>query len=343
MRQLLELVEAGMVPDSAVRAGIRRLNRMRLDREGAGTCEERQARLQAFIDGLRRSPVAVAVDAANAQHYEVPAAFFEHVLGPRMKYSSCLFPRGDETLAEAEDGMLDLTCRRAAVENGHRILDLGCGWGSLSLFVAERYRDCRITALSNSASQRQFIEERCRRRRLTNVEVVTADINEYDTDERFDRVVSIEMFEHMRNYRALLAKVARWLADDGRLFVHVFAHRSFAYAFEDVGEWDWMARHFFTGGLMPSSDLLLHFQDDVVLDGRWTVSGRHYAATAERWLERFDGARDALRPVIAATYGDGDVRTWLHRWRIFFMACAELWGTDDGEQWRVEHYRFRRR
>lgn len=337
MKTAIELAESGILPDSMIRIGIRRMLARRLEEELAALGE--RARWRA---GLAEGPVTIHADAANAQHYELPTAFFERVLGPRLKYSSCLWPEGRSDLAAAEEAMLALTAERAAIDDGQRILELGCGWGSLCLYSAERFPRARITALSNSRSQRAFIEARARAKGLDNLEVVTGDIADFDTAERFDRIVSVEMFEHVRNHRELFRRIGRWLLPGGRLFVHVFAHRNFAYPFEDEGPATWMARYFFTGGLMPSLCLLPEAAEGILeLEERWTVSGTHYQKTLEAWLAKQDAAREELLPIMAATYGAKDARLWFQRWRIFFMACAELFGYHGGSEWLVAHYRWR--
>ncbi|MEZ4387742.1 MAG: cyclopropane-fatty-acyl-phospholipid synthase family protein [Candidatus Krumholzibacteriia bacterium] len=331
------ILDRGLVPDWLIRRAIRRRCAARLARE-----TDRDGRA-AFIAGLRRSPVALHSELANVQHYEVPPAFFAAVLGPRRKYSCGLWNAGVETLAEAEEAMLDLTCERAALADGQRILDLGCGWGALSLYAAERYPGSRITAVSNSRDQGAFIRAEAATRRLGNVEVVTADVNTFAPDGCFDRVVSVEMFEHLKNYGEMLARIARWLRPDGRLFVHMFVHRSLAYHYESEGPDDWMARHFFTGGTMASFDLLRDFADHLVVSRDWEVPGLHYQRTCEAWLANLDARKDAVLPILAATYGPDQVTRWRVRWRVFFMACSEMFGYGDGHEWVVAHYRLRRR
>ncbi len=339
----LDWVEQGLVPDPLIRAGIRRLVRKRLVEIGAADPAAAPEFCASFIADLRTAPVAVVPEKANEQHYEVPAAFFAEILGRHRKYSACWWPEGVTTLDVAEEAALAATCERAQLADGQRILELGCGWGSLTLYMAQTYPRCRVTAVSNSASQRAWIEAEAARRHLDNVNVVTCDMNTFAAERCFDRVVSVEMFEHMRNWPELFRRVAGWLAPHGRFFMHVFAHRSTPYLYVERDASDWMSRHFFSGGMMPSDDLALHFQDDLRILRRWRWDGTHYERTANAWLARMDARRTAIWPVLVATYGAGDAAQWWMRWRVFFMSCAELFGHDGGREWFVSHYLFERR
>lgn len=343
MKLSMSLVEKGLLPDPVIRHGIRRLLAQRLSEEDCGDPELQQAQLMRLVEQLQHAPVAIETTAANAQHYEVPAAFYQQVLGKHLKYSSGYYPPGVTDLDTAETGMLHLTAERAQLSDGHRILELGCGWGSLSLFMAARYPRSHITGVSNSHSQREFILAQARARGLSNLDIITCDVNVLQLAEaQFDRVVSVEMFEHLRNYPVLLQRIASWLRPGGMLFVHIFTHREYAYPFEVRDDSDWMAKYFFTGGIMPSDDLLLYFQDDLKLHHHWQLSGQHYQKTAEAWLANMDAHREQIMPVFMQTYGAHASRWW-HYWRVFFMSCAELWGYRQGREWRVSHYLFAKR
>lgn len=339
---LQTMLDAGLLPDALIRHGIRRLNRRRLAEEGRGGEEAAQARLTAWVAQMRESPIALQTEAANAQHYEVPTEFYRAVLGPRLKYSCCYFEPGVSSLARAEEAMLERYVERAHLEDGQEILELGCGWGSLCLYLAERFPRSRILGVSNSRTQKTFLDAEIDRRRLGNLEILTADMNSLQSERRFDRVVSIEMFEHMRNWERLLAKIAMWLRPGGKFFLHIFAHARYAYPFEDHGPNDWMARYFFTGGMMPSDALPLYFQKELRILDHWRLDGTHYERTAELWLNNLDRARSKLLPLLAGVHGEKDALRWFRNWRIFFMACSELWGFRGGREWLVSHYLFER-
>jgi len=326
----LALAERGLVPTALLRWAIRRLCERRLEQVRAA------GGLDAFLESLAGAPVATVPELANAQHYELPSEFFELVLGPQLKYSSAHWPAGVEILEAAEETMLALTCGRAGLQDGQDILELGCGWGSLSLYMARRFPRSRIVAVSNSATQRAFIEVR----RPPNLEIITADMNGFDPGRRFDRIVSVEMFEHMRDWPTLLGRVADWLDDDGRLFIHVFCHAREAYPFEAEGDDNWMGRHFFSGGIMPSFDLLPRVATGpLALEGQWWTDGTHYRRTAAAWRGNLEARRAEALSVLRAHYGPS-AGTWYQRWRIFFLACEELFGYAAGSEWGVGHYRL---
>ncbi len=332
------LLEKNLLPDWLIRVGIRRLLAQRIREETA-----RYDRA-AYVADLKSRPLAEETRAANEQHYEVPTDFYRLCLGRRLKYSGCFYQTGAESLNEAEEVMLALYVERARLEDGQTILELGCGWGSLSLYLAERFPHSRITGVSNSRTQKEYIDGEAKRRGLSNLQIITCDMNAFDLPgAQFDRVVSVEMFEHMKNYQRLLANVARWLKPDGLLFVHIFTHHQLSYHFVPRDATDWMARYFFTGGQMPAHDLLPAFNEHLQLVQDWKVNGRHYQQTAEHWLQNMDRHRAEILPLFEKTYGKAAVTRWWVYWRVFYMACAELWGYRNGEEWLVSHYLFRRR
>lgn len=332
------LAERGMLPDSLIRKGIRKLCEKRIEQcVPQGEDAQRRARAR-FADQMRDGPVAPVPEAANEQHYEVPELFFGYTLGYRRKYSGCFWPDGCASLDEAEDASLSATCERAQLEDGISILELGCGWGSLTLWMGEQYPNARITAVSNSSSQRAYINKQAEQRGLGNIKVITCDMNDFQTDQRFDRIVSVEMFEHMRNYEVLLARVASWLKPEGKLFIHIFAHRSAAYAFETEGAGNWMGRYFFTGGIMPAQQLMYEFDTNMCVQHEWVWDGTHYQNTSEAWLENLDRNKERVIALFSKSMAKGEAKKMYHRWRIFFLACAETFGYQNGQQWVVAHY-----
>ncbi len=345
----MRLLESGLVPDSVIRSRIRALLEQRLAEEDKGDPQSQQQHLMDLVRQLRASPIAINTAEANEQHYEVPTDFYLQVLGKHLKYSSCYYQSPNDNPASgldaAEARMLELTCKRARLQDGERILELGCGWGSLSLWMAAHYPAAQITAVSNSRTQKEFIDARAAERGLKNLTIVTSDMNvlEFPPGTKFDRVVSVEMFEHMRNYEELLRRIANWMKSDATLFVHIFTHHRFAYLFEVRDDSDWMAKYFFTGGIMPSDDLLHYFQRDVRLVDHWHVPGWHYQLTSEAWLANMDARRASVMPILAATYGAAQATKWWVYWRVFFMSCAELFGTNKGREWLVSHYLFEKR
>lgn len=333
------LLEKNLLPDPVLRFGIRRLLRQRLRDERGASTEEEIRRVAEFAAELRHQPIAVNTAESKQQHYEVPTEFYQRVLGPRLKYSCAWFARGDESLGEAEEAMLRLYVERGRLGPDQEILELGCGWGSLSLYLAERFPTSRITGVSHSRTQKSYIDAEAARRGLRNLTIIASDMNDFTTDaSRYDRVVSVEMFEHMKNWPRLLGSIATWLKPEGLFFLHIFTHRRYAYHFVSRDASDWMSRYFFTGGMMPSEDLPAKFQEDLVLREQWTVNGRHYQHTAEHWLRNMDAANSELMPLFARVYGADQATKWWAYWRVFFLSCAELWGYSDGKEWQVNHY-----
>ncbi|MFO0265279.1 MAG: SAM-dependent methyltransferase [Planctomycetota bacterium] len=335
----INAIERGWVPEHLERAGIRALLRQRLAGLNRGTPDEKQQRTVDFLLQSEAAPLAPLSEKANEQHYEVPTAFYELVLGPHKKYSSCHFESFADELASGERSALAITCQRAELENGQDILELGCGWGSLTLWMAEHYPASRITAVSNSRTQREFILDQARRRGIDGqLEVITCDMNRLELDRQFDRVVSVEMFEHMRNHRELLRRVSTWMRPEAKLFIHIFCHREFAYPFETDGAANWMGKYFFSGGMMPNEQLFSRYDQYLAVRRQWRWDGRHYERTSNLWLQNMYQHQREIIALFEQTYGPGEGSRWFHRWRMFFLACAELFGFRKGEEWFVAHY-----
>ncbi len=337
-KQAIRAFESGRVPDSIVRWGIRRACKQRLTEFSNLTNVEQAASKDQFVEAMKQSPIALVPELANDQHYELPPEFFGKVLGAHRKYSCCYWDKDTTSLTQAEENALRQTVEHADIQNGQHILELGCGWGSLTLWMAQQFPDCNITAVSNSAPQRRFITELATQRGLTNVEVITCDLNTFDPPRKYDRVVSVEMFEHMRNYQELLHRIASWLTVDGKLFVHIFCHAQYAYPYESQRQDDWMSRYFFSGGMMPSDDLLFRFQEDLSVSNHWRWQGGHYQKTSEAWLQNFDRNQKDIHGLFVRVYGHSQANIWVARWRMFFLACAELFGYRQGQEWWVSHY-----
>jgi cyclopropane-fatty-acyl-phospholipid synthase len=336
----IQLSESGWMPDFLIRYGIRQLSKQRLIEISAGNTEIASEFRAHFFQSMRQAQIAPLPEMANAQHYEVPAAFFDLVLGKHRKYSSCFWPNGVDHLDQAEHHALSQTCLHANLQNGQNVLELGCGWGSLSLWMARHYPDSQITSVSNSKSQRDFILAIAKKENLSNLNVITCDMNNFDSKQQFDRIVSVEMFEHMRNYHVLFEKINGWLAPQGQFFMHIFCHKDVPYAFEVQGDDDWMSQFFFSGGFMPSDDTPSQFQSHLRLSRQWRWDGRHYEKTANAWLSNMDDNEAVINGILADCYGPANVVLWRQRWRIFFMACAELFGYQGGQEWWVSHYLF---
>ena len=339
---LLSLAEKKILPDCLIRFGIRSLLVKRIDSLKNDSPEKHQESKQGFINSMDNSPIALVPELANEQHYEIPSKFYDLCLGKNKKYSSCFWKSSTENLNQAEHLSLKLTCQHAKLTDGLDILELGCGWGSLTLWMAKNFPKSRITAVSNSSSQRTYILNQAKLRKLKNINVITCDMNDFKTNQRFDRIVSVEMIEHMRNHRSLFSSIFKWLKPKGLFFMHIFVHRSTPYLFEVKDKDDWMSKYFFSGGMMPSEDLPLHFQDKLTIDEKWVWSGQHYEKTANAWLQNIDKNEAKAIAILEDIYGEKNAKKWLQRWRIFFMSCAELWGFDKGNEWKVSHYLFKK-
>ena len=343
MEKFANFMELGLIPDMITRWGIRYLVGNRLRDESENFKHNEVTSKQRFVAQMKKGPIALHTDEANAQHYELPPHFFETVLGYHKKYSACVWGESIKTLDEAESTSLKISCQRAQIEDGMKILELGCGWGALSLWIANQYPKCTVTAVSNSSLQRKYILDICNNSRIDNVEVITCDMNTFKTSDQFDRVISIEMFEHMRNYHLLMKHISHWLKPNGKLFFHIFCHQQFPYFFETGGKTNWMGRYFFTGGIMPSIDLPSYFQEDLSLECKWWLEGHHYEKTAEAWLRNMDKNKEKIIKIFYEVYGKPNSKRWFNRWRIFFMACAELFGYRGGAEWGVSHYLFKKK
>ena len=338
-----KLIEQNKLPDFLLRQGIRKLLKQRLDDETVGDEELQQRKFNNLINELKESPIAVNTADANEQHYELPTEFFQYCLGKNLKYSSGYWNPGVKDIDTSEDDMLALTCKRADLQSGQNVLELGCGWGSLSLYMAAKFPESKFTVVSNSATQKLFIDNATKGRGIANLTVITADMNTFNILDSFDRVVSVEMFEHMRNYKLLLAKVESLLKPGGKLFVHIFTHKNLAYKYEVIDESDWMSKYFFTGGIMPSNHLFFYFNDDLKVTKHWVVNGTNYAKTSEAWLSNMDKHEQEIMPILEKTYGKADAVKWWVYWRLFYLACAELFNYNNGNEWMVCHYLFEKK
>lgn len=336
------LIEQDKLPDFLLRFGIRKLIRQRLSDEIAGDTEVQQQKFNELLEELRNSPIAINTSDANQQHYEVPTEFYQYCLGKHLKYSSGYWQPGVSDLNTSEEDMLALTCLRADLQNGQDVLELGCGWGSLSLYMSAKYPASNFTVVSNSTTQKAFIDQTAKDRGIQNLTVITADMNTFNIQQQFDRVVSVEMFEHMRNYTLLLNKVSSFLKAEGKLFVHIFTHQTIAYKFEVKDETDWMSKYFFTGGIMPSNHLLFYFNEDLAVEKHWIVNGMHYSKTSEAWLRQMDAHKKEIMPIFEQTYGKDQALKWWVYWRLFYLSCAELFGFRNGNEWMVCHYLFKK-
>jgi cyclopropane-fatty-acyl-phospholipid synthase len=337
-----KMISKGFVPDFILRKGINSLLKKRLTDEYGDKFDVTESRRHKIVQELMESPVAIETDKANDQHYMVPPEFFLNSLGSHLKYSCGHWDRA-KTLDDAELEMLELTIKRAGIQDGDKILELGHGWGAITLFMAKKFPNSSITAVSNSKFQGDFILDRARERGLTNIKINTADVANLQLSDKYDRVISVEMFEHMRNYKELLKRISSWLSVNGTLFVHIFVHKEISYKFDVVDETDWMSKYFFSGGIMPSEHLLYYFKDDMQVDQHWRINGTHYGKTARGWLDKMDSNKQAIMQIFESHYPKGESKKWFNYWRIFFMSCEELWNYNKGSEWFVGHYLLKKR
>ena len=333
MISAIDAAEKGWLPDSIIRYGIRRLLVKRLVKE-----QSKENNYENIAEAMSEGPLALETNLANDQHYEVPSSFFEIMLGEALKYSCGSFEGGEKDINSAEQSMLEKTIERAGIAEGMNILELGCGWGSLTFAMTRKFPSSRIMAVSNSNEQREFIEKKARDHRISNIAVLTCDMNNFTTEEKFDRIVSIEMFEHMRNYALLFERISSWLSGQGRLFFHIFCHKNTPYFFQDESKEDWMAKHFFSGGVMPAFDLPTKFESHLSVISQWQVNGFNYARTLRAWLERIDSNKNAVISALSAGSNPTNPTIQFQRWRLFLMACEELFAYNGGEDWFVGHY-----
>ena len=339
---LIKLSEKKLIPDFAIRYGIRALLKKRIGSLVSINPETNIRNKIDFIHKMNSSKIALMPELANKQHYEIPANFYKYCLGRHRKYSSCYWEGNTKNLDEAELLSLKLTTQHAKLTNGQNILELGCGWGSLTLWMAKEFPKSKITAVSNSSSQKNYILNQAKKRNLNNISIITEDMNNFNPKTRYDRIVSVEMIEHMRNHGQLFKKINTWLKSGGLFFMHIFVHKAQPYLFEVQDEDDWMSQYFFSGGMMPSEDLPLFFQEDLKIIDQWSWSGKQYEKTANAWLTNIDSNKEKVMKTLEEIYGKDNSKKWFQRWRIFFMSCAELWGYRDGNEWKVVHYLFKK-
>ncbi|NCG13340.1 MAG: methyltransferase domain-containing protein [Planctomycetia bacterium] len=338
MSIMIELAEKGVFPDPLIRWGVKNLVKERLLEAQHEATGNHFNSLGRFVDSMREASIAEVPELANEQHYEVPEVFFGEVLGKHRKYSSCYYENSNTPLDEAETAMLTLSCQRAQIENGMSILELGCGWGSLSLWMAEQYPDSSVLSVSNSSSQKAYIDSQAESRGLKNLTVITCDMNDFEPEGQFDRIISIEMFEHMKNWELLIGKLENVMTENAKLFLHVFSHRIYAYHFLKENDDEWMAQHFFSGGMMPSHHIFDRLDVPLSLESSWFVNGTHYQRTSDHWLEHMNTRKAEIMPILQSTYGSRLAKVWFQRWKIFFIACSELFGYQNCQQWGVSHF-----